>query len=143
MNLVAIARHGIGVAGVPPLAIAIARGLAIDIVRHAEPQALVVQAAGPDAEAVWLTRLRADLRRAPLPPGIAFALRVANGASVVGSLLVAEREIDLGDRPGAVVRIGLEAIELDRRDGSATVPVAPTFVGLGQAEVLVRELSGR
>lgn len=142
MNLVAIARHGIGIAGVPPIAIAIARGLAIDFVRHAEPSALVVQAAGPDAEAAWLTRLPGTVRRAPLPPGIAFAVMVGNGGSIVGNVLVAEREADLGDRLATIVRLGLDSIELDRRDGSPPLPVVPRLVSLTQAEALVRGLTG-
>lgn len=141
MNLVAITRHGMGIAGVPPVAIAIARGLAIDCVRHAEPQALVIQAAGADAEAAWLTRLPGTLRRALLPPGIAFAVLVTNGTSVVGNVLVAEREEVLGDRLGAIIRVGLESISLDRRDGSPPLPVTPRFVGLSQAETLARSIS--
>lgn len=141
MNLIAVARHGIGIAGVPPLGIAIARGLAIELIGAADAEALAVQAAGADGEAAWLTRIRGRLRRAPMPPGIAFALRVENGTRVVGSLLVAERERDLGDRPGVVVRIGREAVELDRRDGSAPLPVTPRYVGLDQAAAMVRALA--
>ena len=135
MNLLGIARHGIGIAGPPPVAVAIARGLALEIVATADPAALAIQAGGSDGEAAWLTTLPGRLRHAPLPPGIVFALRVTNGASTVGSLLVAEREADLGERPGVVVRIGLESVELDRRDGSPGVGVVPRFVGLEAARV--------
>ena len=141
MNLLAIARHGIGIAGVPPLGVAIARGLAIDLVRAADPARLVVQAAGDDAEARWLTRIRGRLLRAPLPQGIAFALRVGNGDAVVGSLLVAEREDELGDRPGAVLRIGVEVVELDRRDGTTPLVVEPRYVGVDQAALRLAPLA--
>lgn len=140
MNLVALGRHGIGIAGVPPLALAIARGLAIEFVRHAQADTLAIEAAGPDAEAAWLTRLGANVRRAPLPPGLAFACRVANGQRVVGRVAVAEREADLGDRPATIVRVGTESVELDRRDGTPPLTVVPAFVGLAQAEALARAL---
>jgi len=143
MNLIGVARHGIGIAGVPPIAISVARGIVIECVRHADRRALVVQAAAPDPEHSWLARLGGSFLRVPLPPGLAFAVRIANGRSVVGGVLVAEREVDLGDRPGTLIRIGHETIELDRRDGSPALPVVPRFLGLVHAEALVRRLPGR
>lgn len=140
MNLIAIARRGIGIAGVPPVGLAIARGIAMDLIRHADPAVLELQVAGAHAERAWFAPLVARIRTAPLPPAVAFALRVANGPSVVGSLLVAEHETALGHRIGSVVRIGLDAIELDRRDGSVPIPVAPAFVALAEAEAWARSV---
>ena len=130
MNLIAIARHGIGITGPPPLAVAVARGIVLALIRHAEPSALVVQAAAGEAELGWLRRLARRMRAVSLPPGVAFAARVSNGDAVVGTVLVAEREADLGHRLGCVVRIGPSTIVLDRRDGSLPVEVAPEFLDL-------------
>jgi len=141
MNVIAIARRGIGVVGVPPVGIAVARGIAIELIRHAEPGALVVQVAAADPEAVWLAKLASMVRRAPLPRGIAFAIRVSNAARPIGAVLVAEHEHDLGHRLGCVIRLGPEAIVLDRRDGSPPTPVSPAFVDRAEAEALVRRWS--
>ncbi|MBO9578233.1 MAG: hypothetical protein J7480_05630 [Microbacteriaceae bacterium] len=138
MNVIGILRHGIGIAGVPPIGLAIARGLVIDGIRHADPASLAIQAAGPEEERAWLRRIARVHRTAPLPPGLVLAIRVGNGERAVGAVLVAERETDLGDRPGSILRIGLETIELDRRDGSPPVAVAPSLVGLAEAQAWAR-----
>ncbi|OJX62335.1 MAG: hypothetical protein BGO95_11175 [Micrococcales bacterium 73-13] len=151
MNVVAIARHGIGVAGVPPMGLAVARGIAIESIRHAEPERLALQAAGAEAELAWLARCAARYRPAPLPPGLELAISVgvrlgphaAAAERLVARILVAEREAELGDRCGAVVRIGPERIVLDRRDGSPPTPVLSRLVGLAEAERWAREQVGR
>ncbi len=143
VHLIALARHGIGIVGPPPLAIALARTVVIELVRNAEPWALAIQVAGPPAEAAWLARLSGVISGAPLPPGIALAVRVANGTAPVGAVLVAEREADLGPLPAAVLRIGGDAVELDRRDGAAPLPIAPVFTDRDGAADWARGRVGR
>ncbi len=138
MNLLAIARHGIGICGTPPVAIAIARGIAIDCIRHADRSVLAIQAAGAEAERGWLARPAGRFRPSSLPPGLVLAVRIDNGTSPVGSLIVAERESELGVRDGSVLRVGVEAVELDRRDGTAALRVLPRIVGLADAEAWAR-----
>jgi len=130
---VGIARHGIGVSGAPVIALAVARGIVLDCVAHADPAALRLQLAGAERELAWMARLAGRVRRAPLPPGVSLAVRIANGASTVGRVLVAERETELGERLAAVVRVGVETIELDRREGTPPVPVTPRLVSLAEA----------
>jgi hypothetical protein len=147
MNVIAIARHGIGIAGPPTLGLAIARGIAIDCVRHAPADRLVIQAAGAEAEVAWLARCAARYRPADLPPGLALAvtigLRTGESERLVGRLLVAEEETDLGERPAAIIRIGPDDLVLDRRDGSQPVPVRPAMIGLAEARSWAREQVGR
>lgn len=139
MNLLSVARHGVGIAGAPPVGVAIARALAIEFAAAADAERAVVQFGGSDVEATWLARLAPVVRRVPIPPGIVFAVRVSNGTCVVGSLIVAERERDLGDRPGIVLRIGPRGVELDRRDGSSPLAVVPRLVGLEDARARTRQ----
>ncbi len=139
MQLIAIARHGIGVAGPIPAAIALARTVALELVRCAEPRSLAVQAAGPPAELEWLARLPGLVRAAPLPPGVAFAVRVANGDSPLGAVLAGERVEALGPRLAAVLGLGAEAVLLDRRDGSAPLRLAPEFTSRATAARWARE----
>ena len=147
MNVIAIARHGIGIAGPPPLGLAIARGIVIDCIRHTEAEGLVIQAAGPEAETAWLARCAARYRAAELPSGLELAvtigLRSGETARHIGRLLVAEAETQLGDRPAAIIRIGPDDLVLDRRDGSEPIPVRPAMVGLAEARSWAREQVGR
>jgi len=138
VNLLSVARHGVGIAGAPAVGVAIARGLAIEFAAAADAATAVAQFGGSDVEATWLERLATVTRRAPTPPGIVFAVRVSNGPHVVGTLIVAERERDLGDRPGIVLRIGSTGVELDRRDGSPPFAVVPRLVGLEDARARTR-----
>lgn len=147
MNVIAIARHGIGIAGPPPIGLAIARGMAIDCIRHAPAERLVIQAAGPEHEVAWLARSAARYRPAELPPGLELAVtigvRVGATERLIGRLLIAATEPALGDRPTVIIRIGPDDLVLDRRDGSQPVPVQPAMVSLADARSWAREQVGR